>query len=159
MTQTRSSVSATVNATTDEVFAILIDPKNHVEIDGSGMLEAAPDARLMTSVGDTFVINMDREPLGDLPLGKYRVINTVTKFEPGRVLEWSVGTREKRSNGYVYGWEITSDDESGATTCTNYCDWSERPESDHAHFPLLPIAMMQGSVDNLVALLEKRRTS
>jgi hypothetical protein len=158
MTETRSSVSATVEATADEVFEVLIDPKNHVEIDGSGMLEAAPDARIMRSVGDTFVINMDREPLGDLPLGKYKVINTVTRFEPGRVLEWSVGTKEKRANGYVYGWQIASD-ESGTTTCTNYCDWSESAESNRAHFPLVPASMMQRSVDNLVALLQRRQTT
>lgn len=155
MTETRASVSGTVEATADEVFAVLIDPRNHVEIDGSGMLEAAPDARVMTAVGDTFVINMDREPLGDLPLGKYRVINTVTRFEPGRAVEWSVGTKEKRANGYVYGWEIDTD-ASGATICTNYCDWSDSPDSNRAHYPLIPTSMMQGSVNNLVAFMQRR---
>ena len=28
-------------------------------------------------MGDTFEIAMDREPLGDVPMGKYKVLDTV----------------------------------------------------------------------------------
>ena len=38
---------------------------------------------------------MDRDALGDLPLGKYQVLNTVTKFERDRLLEWNVGSAER----------------------------------------------------------------
>jgi hypothetical protein len=38
------AVSARVKASPSEVFRIVTDPSRHVEIDGSGMLEAAPGA-------------------------------------------------------------------------------------------------------------------
>ncbi len=44
-TADRIAASRTVTATPAEVFLIVTDPAMHVEIDGSGMLEAAPGAR------------------------------------------------------------------------------------------------------------------
>ena len=49
---------------------------------------------------------MDREALGDLPLGKYTVLNTVTKITPDRLLEWNVGSAERGPVGHVYGYEL-----------------------------------------------------
>ncbi|MBV8236452.1 MAG: polyketide cyclase, partial [Acidimicrobiia bacterium] len=44
------------------IFAVLSDPRGHVAIDSSGMLmDATGDP--VTSVGDTFVVHMDREAL------------------------------------------------------------------------------------------------
>ena len=51
------------------------------------MLEAAPGVRRFTAVGDTFEMDMDREPLGDVPMGKYQVLNTVTRIVPDELLE------------------------------------------------------------------------
>ena len=42
------------------------DPKGHVAIDASGMLQSS-SGEPATAEGDTFVIHMDRESLGDLP--------------------------------------------------------------------------------------------
>jgi hypothetical protein len=46
---------------------IVSAPSGQVAIDGSGMLDAAPDDRPLTAVGQTFDMDMDREPLGDIP--------------------------------------------------------------------------------------------
>src|SRR5271163_1048943 len=62
----RIAASRTVTASPAEVFRIVTDPAMHVEIDGSGMLQAAPGARRLEAPGDTFVMDMDREPLGDV---------------------------------------------------------------------------------------------
>jgi hypothetical protein len=123
-----------------------------VTIDGSGMLEAAPDAKRLEAVGDTFVMDMDRESLGDIPMGKYTVLNTVTRIVPDALLEWNVGSAERGPYGHVYGWEITTvrPDE---TEVTNYCDWSEIPEEARDRFPIVPRSMMEKSVENLAALL------
>jgi hypothetical protein len=123
-----------------------------VKIDGSGMLQAAPDSRPLTSVGDTFEMDMDREPLGDLPMGKYKALNTVTKIIPDALLEWNVGSRERGAFGHVYGWEMSAFDDD-RTEVTNYCDWSATPEKAHDRFPIVPKTMMERSVDNLVVLL------
>jgi len=37
---------------------------------------------------------MDREPLGDVPMGKYKVLNTVTRIVPDELVEWNVGSIE-----------------------------------------------------------------
>jgi hypothetical protein len=131
---------------------VVTDPNGHVEIDGSGMLEGSPGSRRLQAVGDTFEMDMDREPLGDLPMGKYKVLNTVTRIVPDELLEWNVGSAERGAFGHVYGWEIRAvgPDE---TEVTNYCDWSGIPENARDRFPIVPEAMMETSVENLVRLL------
>ena len=36
---------------------------------------------------------------------------------------------------------------------TNYCEWPDIPEFARPHFPIVPLAMLEKSVDNLAALL------
>jgi hypothetical protein len=150
MSAERASVTHRVAAPAAALFAIVSDPAGHVAIDGSGMLEAAPDARPLTAVGDTFEIAMDREPLGDRPIGKYKVRNTVTRIEPDRLVEWCVGNDDQPSYGYTWGWELTpvSDTE---TDVTNYFDWSGLPEHRKvkATGSLIPMEMIERSVENL----------
>ena len=39
---------------------------------------------------------------------------------------------------------------------TNYCEWPDIPEFARPHFPIVPLAMLEKSVDNLAALLARR---
>src|SRR5687768_13673093 len=103
----RVTVTRTIAAPASKIYDVVSHPQGHVDIDGSGMLEAAPDARPLTAVGDTFDMDMDREPLGDFPMGKYKVRNTVTQIEPGSLVEWSVGGVDVPPVGHVYGWSLT----------------------------------------------------
>jgi uncharacterized protein YndB with AHSA1/START domain len=155
----RVAVSRTMDASAARVFSVVTDPNGHVQIDGSGMLTAAPDAKRLEAVGDTFDMDMDREPLGDIPMGKYQVRNTVTKIVPDTLLEWNVGGAGRPPLGHVYGWEITplGDERSEVT---NYCDWSQLdlagiPEQfrDTIKFPVVPVAMMEQSVEKLAKLV------
>ena len=45
---------------------------------------------VMSEEGDTFVIHMDREALGDFDMGKYDVIVTITGYEQDRYISWEV---------------------------------------------------------------------
>jgi hypothetical protein len=150
----RMAVTGKVSATPSEVFLIVTDPNMHVEIDGSGMLEAAPEATRLKAAGDTFEIAMDRESLGDIPMGKYKVLNTVTRIVPNELLEWNVGSREHGAYGHLYGWEIAavSADESQVT---NYCEWSGISEAARDRFPIVPREMMEKSVEKLTALMAR----
>jgi len=123
MSEERISATRRIAASADAIFAIVSDPNGHVAIDGSHMLVAAPDAQPLTAVGDTFVIDMDREALGDMPLGKYKVENVVTKIDPGALFEWSVGIPGRGPVGHVYGYELAEAGD-GSTEVTSYCDWS-----------------------------------
>ena len=153
----RLAISKRVRATPAHVFEIGSDPNMHVVIDGSRMLEAAPGAKRLTAPGETFEIAMDRESLGDLPMGKYKVLNTVTRIVPNELFEWNVGSREHGAFGHVYGWEITavSADE---TDVTNYCDWSAISEGVRDRFPIVPKEMMERTVENLAHLAEQTPT-
>ena len=87
----RVSATRRIAAPASKLFAVVSNPAGHVEIDGSGMLEATPDARPRTGVGETFDMVMDGEPLGDIPdMGRYKVRNSVTQV-PDRLYE-SVGS-------------------------------------------------------------------
>ena len=124
MSPDRMSATRRIAAPASTLFHIVSSPAGHVQIDGSGMLEAAPDAKPLTAVGDTFDMDMDRTPLNDIPgLVKYKVRNTVTQFVPDRLIEWTVGSADRPPLGHVYGWQIepVSDTECDVT---NYCDWT-----------------------------------
>jgi hypothetical protein len=149
MPEDRVSLTRRVAAPAATVFAVITDPNQHVEIDGSGMLMSAPDARPLRAVGDSFDMDMDREPLGDLPMGKYQVRNTVTKIVPGTALEWNVGGVDQPPFGHVYGYELQAVGPE-ETDVTLYCDWTGvRASSIRDRFPIVPVHMLEKSLDNL----------
>jgi len=151
----RIAATRTVAATPEDIFRIVTDPAMHVEIDGSGMLQAAPGARRLEAPGDTFEMDMDREPLGDVDMGRYKSLNTVTRIVPNSLLEWNVGAFDRGPYGHVYGWEITPIG-PGETQVTNYCEWTDIPDKARPHFPIVPLAMMEKSVDNLATLVTRQ---
>src|SRR5258708_8967620 len=103
----RVSATGRIAAPAHEVWLIVSDPARHVEIDGSGMLQAAPDAGPLSAVGQTFDMDMDRRPLGDIPnMAEYQVRCTVTRLVPDRLIEWAVRAAGKPPSGHVYGWQI-----------------------------------------------------
>jgi hypothetical protein len=154
------SVTRRISASAHVLFKIVSDPARHVEIDGSGMLQAAPDARRPTAVGDTFDMVMDRRPLGDIPsLAEYKVRCTVTQFVPDRLVEWTVRAVGKPPGGHVWGWQLDPVTDS-ETEVTNYCDWSGISDDLRARFswPVVPVARFESSIANLatIAGLESR---
>jgi hypothetical protein len=157
----RVTATRRIAAPAHTLFLIVSSPAGHVEIDGSGMLEAAPDNRPLTAVGETFDIDMDREPLGDIPgLGKYKVRNTVTRIEPDRRFEWAVGGEDSPPVGHVYGWllEPVSDTE---TDVTNYCDWTDIGDDmrNWKPWPIVPVEMLERSVEKLERIATERASS
>jgi hypothetical protein len=105
VTSDRVSASGRIAAPAQEVFRLVADPARHVEIDGSGMLQAAPDTTQLSAVGQTFDMQMDRRPLGDIPnMAEYQVRCTVTQLTPGRLIEWSATPAGQPPSGVVWGW-------------------------------------------------------
>ena len=78
------------------------------------------------AVGDTFVIHMDRESLGDRPMGKYDVIVTITAYEQDRFITWEVSGERFPSIGHYYGYRLEPVD--GGTLVTSIYDWSQVDE-------------------------------
>jgi hypothetical protein len=153
MSVDRVSATRRIAAPAEQLFLIVASPDGHVQIDGSGMLVAAPGAEPPTAVGDHFDMDMDREPLGDIPeMGKYQVRNTVTQIVPNRLFEWTIGGKDWPPLGHVYGWQLdpVSDTE---TDVTNYCDWTAISDQMRSYtdgrWPIVPVEMLERSVANL----------
>ncbi len=122
MTTERLEARRTVAADPATIFRVLSDPQGHVAIDSSGMLQSA-DGEPVAAVGDTFVVHMDRESLGDRPLGLYDVTVRITTFEPDREIAWTIVGVSKPPIGHVYGYTLAPVD--GGTLVTSYYDWSD----------------------------------
>ncbi|GJF02580.1 SRPBCC family protein [Pseudonocardia sp. D17] len=120
-TRERIEVARTIPAEPSAIFAVLTDPRGHVAIDSSGMLMGASGERV-TASGDTFVVHMDREALGDVPLGQYDVTVTIGTFEPDREISWTIVGVVRPPIGHVYGYRLQPTE--GGTRVVSYYDWS-----------------------------------
>jgi hypothetical protein len=132
MTAERFEVERTIPADPATVFAVLRDPKGHVAIDSTGMLQSS-SGEPASEVGDTFVIHMDRESLNDYPLGKYDVTVTITTYEQDREIAWTIHGRWNL--GHIYGYRLEPVDEG--TLVTSYYDWSQVEPDWKPVFPIV----------------------
>jgi hypothetical protein len=132
----RMEVERLIAAEPAAIFRVLCDPQGHVAIDSSGMLQSA-EGDPVTSVGDTFVVHMDREALNDYPLGRYDVTVSIVTFEPDREVAWTILGQLRPQIGHVYGYTLEPVD--GGTLVTSYYDWSDIDPvwRDAGVFPIL----------------------
>ena len=70
---------------------------------------------------------MDREALGDRPMGEYDVTVTITAFEPDREIAWTIVGVMRPPIGHVYGYRLEPADDG--TLVTSYYDWSDIHET------------------------------
>lgn len=134
-----------IPASPSEVFAVLSDPQGHVRIDSSGMLQSA-DGEVVRAKGDSFVVHMDREALGDRPMGKYDVTVIITEFEPDRHIEWKIDGTIQPPIDHVYGYLL---EPSGTgTLVTSYYDWSGINERYRGalEFPVIPDTALKATL-------------
>ena len=148
-------VSGTVEAPPEAVFALLADPARHTELDGAGMLRGVDGAPgPITGVGDSFVMNMNQDGIGD-----YQMRNEVVEFEPGRRIAWAPSIHppgalshvigELDPSGHTYGWELEPSGD-GRTRVTHTYDWSGlRDENALSLYPRVSEEQMSGTLDRL----------
>jgi Polyketide cyclase / dehydrase and lipid transport len=147
----RVTATRRIAAQAHAIFLLVSDPTRHVDIDGSGMLQAALDAGPLTAVGQAFDMDMDRRPLRDIAnMAEYKARCTVTQLIPDRLIEWTVGAVGKPPAGHVYGWQIEPLTD-GECLVSNYCDWTNIGDELRAKFrwPVVPVDRLENSVDNL----------
>jgi hypothetical protein len=139
----RLEVQRAVAAPAGDIFAVLTDPRGHVAIDSSGMLMSASGG-LVSKVGDTFVVHMDREALNDYPLGLYDVTVEIVAFEPDREIAWS--PHGQFDIGHVYGYRLEPIEQG--TLVTSYYDWSTVGQEwkDAAIFPVIPESALRATL-------------
>jgi len=149
-------VTGTLDAAPEQVFAVLSEPARHPEIDGSRMC-AKSSAGPITGTGQSFVMDMHREGLGD-----YQVRNDVTVFEPGRRIAWRPGVEtpspaleaalgDITPGGHTWAFELEPTGD-GKTTVTHSYDWSEVYDERFGAFcPFITTAEMSDTLSRLGA--------
>ena len=154
MEDERFEVTREIAAPVGEIYALLCDPSGHVRIDSSGMLMSA-DGDPVTAVGDDFVVHMDREALGDYPLGLYDVTVTITKLEPQALIEWTISGVIQPPIRHLYGYRLSALSES-RTQVTSYYDWSEIDERyrDKGIFPVIPESALKATLGILARTVQ-----
>ena len=150
----RCEVGREIAASAGAIFTLLCDPTGHVIIDSSGMLMSA-EGDAVRSVGDTFVVHMDREALGDYPLGHYDVTVIITKLEPQLLLEWTISGVIQPPIRHLYGYRLEPLDDS-RTLVTSYYDWSEIDEKyrDKGIFPVIPESALRATLGILARTVQ-----
>jgi Polyketide cyclase / dehydrase and lipid transport len=158
----RIEVSRVIAATPGDVFAVLRDPRGHVDIDASGMLmDATGDP--VSAVGDRFTVHMDRRALGDLPWQDYDVEVVITAFVPDREIAWTIEGRMKPPLRHVYGYRLEpAGDKAGEVTVTSYYDWSQLDpswQSSSGSFPVVPESALKATLGILDRTVRRRRAT
>jgi hypothetical protein len=142
----RFEVQRTIPADATAIFDVVRSPEGHVAIDASGMLQDAT-GEPAGAVGDTFVIHMDRESLGDLPMGKYDVTVTITGYEQDRFITWEVSAPNFPSLGHYYGYRLEPAD--GGTLVTSIYDWSQVSDDwrgPDGTWPIIPESALKATL-------------
>jgi hypothetical protein len=151
----RFEVSRTIPADAATIFKTITSPEGHVAIDASGMLQDSSGVAA-TRAGDTFVIHMDRESLGDLPMGKYDVIVTFTAFEQDSYATWEVSGEGFPSLGHYYGYRLAPTNDGG-TVVTSIYDWSNVADSLKQHWPIIPESALKATLGILERTVRPKR--
>lgn len=157
----RLEVQRTIDAAPADIFAVLCDPQGHVAIDATGMLQDA-DGAPVEAVGDSFVVHMDREALGDFPLGRYDVSVLISEYEQDAVIAWTILGQIRPQIGHVYGYRL--EPAGVGTLVTSFYDWSDIDQHwrDADIFPVVSEAALRatlGILDRTVRRGYPRRSS
>ena len=142
-TATSIVVTDTVQAPSAALFAVLADPRRHVEMDGSGMLRPGTDASPITGAGQVFTMQMHLASLGD-----YRTENHVVEFVDGRSIAWMTAREGMPPAGVRWSWRLTPTDDRTTEVVHGY-DWSRVTDPAvlaRVSFPRVSAQAMQASV-------------
>lgn len=147
------TVTKTVDASPQDLFAVLATPARHTEIDGAAMLRGLNGPGEVSGVGDQFVMKMNNDAVGD-----YEMKNTITTFEQDKAIGWAPqihpldGYTDKLGDvqvkGHTYTWYLEPAG-SGQTKVTQVYDWSGvEDESFRGFFPMVSEDQLSESIDN-----------
>ena len=130
MDEAHVAVTRRIEAPASEIFQILVDPRKHVDLDGSGMVRGAVTQTAVSGIGDVFVIRMFYSRLGE-----YEMNNHVVEYELNRRIGWEPesgrGHPDASSPDARWGQRWIYDlvpDGPGATMVTEIYDCSALPE-------------------------------
>ncbi len=128
------TVSRRIAAAASDIFTVLADPRQHLELDGSGMLRGAVTDAIVTKLGDVFVMKMYYSEHGD-----YEMNNHVVEYERNRRIGWEPvagrGHPDEFATDARWGhrWAFhLAEDGPAATVVTEVYDCSRVPADQRA---------------------------
>jgi uncharacterized protein YndB with AHSA1/START domain len=145
-----------IHARPHTLFRLLADPRNHAQLDGSGLLRGDPVGPDRLKLGDTFTMAMSQAGRA------YRSINQVVEFEPDRQIAWrSTGTGRRHTLIGGQRWRYILHRDPAGTVVEHTYVWG------YARMPLLTIWLpgfpgrmrlaMERSLANLAILAAERQ--
>jgi uncharacterized protein YndB with AHSA1/START domain len=154
MTDERLSVTRTIDAPMEAVFAVLADPTKHAAIDGTGWVRDSLDGVPLTAAGQVFRIAMyhPRHPDGD-----YEMANQIEIFEPPHAISWKPGQDTGDGalgfGGWMWRYDLAPSASGGTEVKLSY-DWSAVPDSVRQNISFPPFAPehLTNSLDHLADL-------
>jgi uncharacterized protein YndB with AHSA1/START domain len=128
-----------VKAPAAEVFALIVDPHRHPELDGSGTVRDIPiKGPHHLAAGDKFTVGMKQWGV------PYKITSTATEVEDGRVVEW------RHPMGHRWRWDLV-ETAPGTTEVTETFDYST-----HKAPALLELfGMHKQNADGITSTLER----
>lgn len=145
----RITVSRTIDASADEVFDVLSNPRRHVELDGSGFVRSGDRTNRVQAVGDVFTMEMSGDHMG----GDYRTDNHVTGYDKNSLLAWQTAPEGTEPPGWEWVWQLTATGPD-ATEVTLTYDWAKVTDKEllkKISFPLVTEDQLEASLANLAA--------
>ncbi len=143
------TVERTIDAPAKDLFQVLSNPANHVDIDGSGFVRSVDQADRITAVGQSFRMNMAGDHMG----GEYQTDNVVSGYEADKLLAWKTAPAGQEPPGWEWMWELAPQG-PGSTRVTLTYDWSKVTDKDllsQISFPLVSKEELQTSLASLSA--------
>ncbi|GAA1935558.1 polyketide cyclase [Nocardioides hwasunensis] len=146
-----------IEADPSAIFAVLRDPEGHVEIDSSGMLQAA-DGDPVSAVGDRFTVHMDREALGDLPMGRYDVDVVIDRYRTDLEIGWWIDGTIQPPIGHTYAYLLEAGEVDGrtGTWVTSVYDWSAVTDRWRTIFPVIDQTALRATLGILDRVVRRR---
>ncbi|SDR97234.1 SRPBCC domain-containing protein [Microlunatus soli] len=148
---TAITVRREIDADAADIFSILSNPDRHNEFDGSGFIRSADHPQRIQAVGETFRMNMAGDHMG----GEYQTDNTVTGFQPGKLISWQTAPAGQQPPGWEWVYELTPLDHERTEVQLSY-DWSrvtDRELLKQISFPLVGREQLEGSLAELAAVV------
>jgi hypothetical protein len=159
MKNERMSVSTTIDAAPQAVFAVLADPSAHVAIDGTGWVRASLDGARISAAGQVFRMAMYHP---NHPDKDYKIANQVEVFDEPNAIAWKPGTELPETGELSFGewtwrYDLAASGVSRTTVTLTY-DWSAVPPEvrEFLQFPPFPPEHLDNSLRHLSDLVAKR---
>lgn len=147
------SVTRTIPATPEQVYALLTDPTRHHETEPGDWVRDAVDPERLTRVDQVFAVRMFLEEQG----GDYTMHNRVSVLEQDRSVAWRPGFIEEdgtRTEG-GHEWRYDLEPEGDGTRVRLSYEWSAMPQEVRDDIPGGMPAVPESFLDDSLAALEQ----